>query len=419
MSHEIRTPLNAVIGLSEIELRGNLPESSRNNIMQIHQSGSSLLGIINDILDISKIEAGAFELIPVVYETAPFIYDTVNLNRIRIGSKQINFVLEINGDFPKKLVGDELRVKQILNNLLSNAVKYTKEGTVTLSVSSPSTESALFIEGASSIEDVSSAANEPLVKAVRDNETILRFSVQDTGIGIRKEDMDKLFSGYTQLDTKANRMIEGTGLGLEITKNLVEMMGGSVIVESEYGKGSVFTVTLVQELLPSAEGTDLAVIGEEVAENLRNFRYVSDRKRDDIAPAWMPHGRVLIVDDVPINIMVVEGLLEPYGLMVDSVLSGQEAVEKIISEEHSYDLVFMDHMMPGMDGIETTKVIRAWEKDQAKEQIPIIALTANALAGNIDIFLSAGFDGFISKPIDIVQIDDALNKWVRDKQSQE
>jgi CheY-like chemotaxis protein len=300
-----------------------------------------------------------------------------------------------------------------LNNILSNAVKYTKKGTVTLSVSSPSTESAFIIEGSPSV------ANDPLVKAVRDNETILRFVVQDTGIGIREEDMDKLFSGYTQLDTKANRMIEGTGLGLEITKNLVEMMGGSVVVESEYGKGSVFTVTLVQELLPSAEGTDSAVIGEEVAENLRNFRYVSDRKRDDFVPASMPHGKVLIVDDVPINIMVVEGLLEPYGLTVDSVLSGQEAIEKIIFEEHYYDLVFMDHMMPGMDGIETTKVIRAWEKEQAKRQIPIIALTANALAGNIDIFLSAGFDGFISKPIDIAQIDEALNKWVRDKQSHE
>jgi signal transduction histidine kinase/ActR/RegA family two-component response regulator len=400
MSHEIRTPLNAVIGLSEIELRGSLPDSSRNNITQIHQSGSSLLGIINEILDISKIEAGAFELVPVEYETAQFINDTINLNRVRIGSKPINFILEINGDFPQKLIGDELRVKQILNNLLSNAVKYTKEGTVTLSVSSPSTESFPFMESV------------PLVRDARENEIILRFVVQDTGIGIRDEDIKKLFSGYTQLDIKANRTIEGTGLGLEITKNLVEMMGGSVVAESEYGKGSIFTVTLVQGLVGSAS------IGEEVAEKLRNFRYVNGRKDVDIIPTLMPYGKVLVVDDVEVNIMVVEGLLEPYGLKIDSATSGQIAIEKIHSENPPYDLVFMDHIMPGMDGIETTKVIRAWEKEHGKsgDKVPIIALTANALAGNMEMFLSAGFDGFISKPIDIVQVDEALNKWVRDKQ---
>jgi signal transduction histidine kinase/CheY-like chemotaxis protein len=419
MSHEIRTPLNAVIGLSEIELRGNLPDSSMNNIMQIHQSGSSLLGIINDILDISKIEAGAFELVPVVYDTAQFINDTVNLNRVRIGSKPINFVLEINGDFPKKLVGDELRVKQILNNLLSNAVKYTRKGTVTLSVSSPSTESPFSIKGLPSIEDRS------LAKGVRDNEAILHFAVQDTGMGIRAEDLPKLFSGYTQLDVKANRTIEGTGLGLEITKNLVEMMDGNITVESEYGIGSIFTVTLVQGLVNS-EG-----IGEKTAEELRNFRYVNNRKEIDIIPTLMPYGKVLVVDDVEVNIMVVEGLLEPYGLKIDSATSGQIAIEKICSASPPYDLVFMDHLMPGMDGIETTKVIRAWEQEQeqgvefpqetprsAKQtRVPIIALTANALAGNMEMFLSAGFDGFISKPIDVIQVDKVLNKWVRDKQN--
>jgi signal transduction histidine kinase/AmiR/NasT family two-component response regulator len=455
MSHEIRTPLNAVIGLSEIELRGSLPESSRNNITQIYQSGSSLLGIINDILDISKIEAGAFELVSVEYDTAQFINDTVNLNRVRIGSKPINFILEINGDFPQKLVGDELRVKQILNNLLSNAVKYTKEGTVTLSISSPSTESMLFMEDSPYMEGSPSVEKSPFKEAalfmettplmenlpsteetahvisVRDNVAILRFVIKDTGIGIRADDIKKLFSGYTQLDTKANRAIEGTGLGLEITKNLVEMMGGSITVESEYGKGSVFAVTLVQGLVGSAS------IGEDTAENLRNFRYISSRKRDDIVPAWMPYGKVLVVDDVEVNIMVVEGLLEPYGLKVDSATSGQTAIEKIRSENPPYDLVFMDHIMPGMDGIETTKVIRAWEKEQEKnlmnltvseteiynefpvqrKPVPIIALTANALAGNMEMFMSAGFDGFISKPIDLVQVDEALNKWVRDKRN--
>jgi signal transduction histidine kinase/AmiR/NasT family two-component response regulator len=400
MSHEIRTPLNAVIGLSEIELRGNLPETSMNNITQIYQSGSSLLGIINDILDISKIEAGAFELVPVEYETAPFIDDTVNLNRVRIGSKPINFVLEIEGDFPKKLFGDELRVKQILNNLLSNAVKYTERGTVTFNAM------AFYYKGKDS----------PVKK---ENEVLLSFIVRDTGIGIQKKDMEKLFTVYTQLDSKVNRHVEGTGLGLEITKKLVDMMDGNITAESEYGKGSVFTVTLVQKLV------SFSSIGEETAENLRNFQYIAGRKQDEIVPSWMPNGKVLVVDDVPVNIMVVEGLLEPYGVHVDSAYSGKEAIEKIMAEEPQYDLVFMDHMMPEMDGIEAVRIIREWEeqknqkkkKNQLDDKIPIIALTANALAGNMEMFLSKGFDGFISKPIDIVEIDSALNRWVRNKQN--
>jgi CheY-like chemotaxis protein/nitrogen-specific signal transduction histidine kinase len=385
MSHEIRTPLNAVIGLAEIEMRSSLPEDSMDNIMRIHQSGSTLLGIINDLLDISKIEAGAFELVPVVYETAYFINDTINLNRVRIGSKPINFILEINGDFPQKLIGDELRVKQILNNLLSNAVKYTNEGAVTLSVSSS--------------------------PAGDGNETRLRFAVRDTGIGIRKEDIEKLFTVYTQFDLNTNRKVEGTGLGLEITKKLVEMMGGNISVESEYGKGSVFTVMFIQKLVDSEN------IGEETAEKLRNFKYIAGRKQDDIVPSWMPNKKVLVVDDVPVNIMVVEGLLEPYGVQIDSALSGKEAVEKIMAEDTHYDLVFMDHMMPEMDGIEAVRIIREWEKQKNRldNKVPIVALTANALAGNMEMFISEGFDGYISKPIDIIEINEALNKWVRDK----
>jgi CheY-like chemotaxis protein len=273
---------------------------------------------------------------------------------------------------------------------------------------------------------------------------ILHFVVRDTGIGIRKEDMEKLFSVYTQLDSKANRMIEGTGLGLEITKKLVEMIGGSITAESEYGKGSAFTVTLTQGLVNSSPSVEGGSIGEKIAEDLRNFRYAADKKEDAFVPSWMPYGKVLVVDDVPLNIMVVEGLLEPYGLKVDSAASGQEAIEKVCAENPRYDLVFMDHMMPEMDGIEATRIIRSWEKEQEKivtnkglefsqktpraapqtmaaeqTKVPIIALTANALAGNMEMFMSAGFDGFISKPINIVQIDEALNKWVRDKQSPE
>ena len=415
MSHEIRTPLNAVIGLSEIVLnRGKLPEDSRNDIQQIHQSGSSLLGIINDILDVSKIEAGGFELIPVVYETASLINDTVNLNRVRIGSKPIKFILKISGDFPSKLLGDELRVRQIFNNILSNAIKYTKEGSVTLEIKHEQL----------GIQD---AAQQRVRHGMR-----ICFTVTDTGIGIKPEGMGKLFSEYTQLDTQSNRMVEGTGLGLAISKKLAEMMGGSINAISEYGKGSVFTVYFIQEL----PNTDLSsCIGEETAERLKQFQYVSPSGEKDINRAWMPYGKVLIVDDLPVNLQVARGLLEPYGITVETAESGQEAID-LIQAGNKYDLVFMDHMMPGMDGIEAVRLIRSWEKQEEKEKnemefieqtpkqlgagrIPIVALTANALTGNLEMFLSKGFNGFIPKPIDIVQLDQALNQWIRDKQSAE
>ena len=391
MSHEIRTPLNAVIGLSEIVLnRGKIPDDSRNDIQQIHQSGSSLLGIINDLLDISKIEAGGFELVQDEYETATFINDTVNLNRVRIGSKPIAFVLEINGDFPHKLLGDEMRVRQILNNILSNAIKYTREGEIKLKV-----ESESRVKGGESIQKV-----------------LVRYIVSDTGIGIRPEDMGKLFSEYTQLDTQSNRMVEGTGLGLAISRKLAEMMNGSIIAESEYGKGSVFTVSLVQGL--PIQGNDYSLsygIGQETANRLKRFEYISLRKGKDIDRSWMPYARVLVVDDLPVNLQVARGLLEPYGLEVDTVESGQKAID-LIQSDKVYDLVFMDHMMPGMDGIEAVRIIRA-----GGNQVPVIALTANALAGNMEMFISKGFDGYLPKPIDIVKMDEILNQWVRDKQS--
>jgi signal transduction histidine kinase/CheY-like chemotaxis protein len=392
MSHEIRTPLNAVIGLSEIELRNRLSDSSRENIIQIHQSGASLLGIINDILDISKIEAGSFELVPVEYETAPFISGTVNLNMVRLGSKPISLVLKINGDFPAKLIGDELRVKQVLNNLLSNAIKYTDEGTVTLNMAW-------------------SARSAGMVRLV--------FTVRDTGIGIRAEDMGKLFTSYTQLNTGANRKIEGTGLGLAITKNLVEMMGGSISVESEYGKGSVFTAEIIQGI-ENTGVDDTTVIGEETAEALRNFRYTSEKKDKAITTLLMPHVQILVVDDLPSNLLVVRGLLAPYGLQVDTAASGQEAVEKARSRD--YDLIFMDHMMPEMDGVETTAAIRKLEmrneeSGKSVKQTPIIALTANALRGMKEFYLENGFQDYLSKPVSPEALDEIINKWLNNPDS--
>jgi len=399
MSHEIRTPLNAVIGLSEIELRNGPSDSSRDNIIQIHRSGASLLGIINDILDISKIEAGSFELVSTEYDTASFIRDTVNLNMVRLGSKPINFVLEINGDFPAKLIGDELRVKEVLNNLLSNAIKYTYEGTVTLNIA---------------------------WAAHRAGTVKLIFTVRDTGIGIHAEDMIKLFTSYKQLDTGTNRKIEGTGLGLAITKNLVEMMDGSIGAESEYGKGSVFTAEIIQGIKDhiSEARTDSLSIGEETAEALRNFRYISGIQigdpstgKEKIVPLWMPRVQVLVVDDLPANLLVARGLLAPYGMRVDTAASGREAVELV--KNHNYDLIFMDHMMPEMDGIETAAEIKKIEMNNGQfrsgRRAPIIALTANALHGMKEFYLEKGFDDYISKPISPEALDEVINKFLKER----
>jgi len=440
VSHELRTPLNAVIGLSEIELRGELPPSSRDNIAQINQSGTYLLGIINDILDISKIETGKFDLVPVEYETPSFINDTVTINRVRIGSKPITFVLEIRGNFPRKLFGDELRVRQILNNLLSNAIKYTRTGTVTLSVSWGAMSAATKVPSAST--DVTSVwQNESAVwqyaPAVAANgsdavaagstaiankpsackEAAIRFTVRDTGIGIRPQDMEKLFTSYTQLDMEANRKIEGTGLGLTIAKRLVEMMGGSIAVESEYGIGSTFTADIVQGL------ANYEPIGEAAAESLRNFHFAEEKTKAGIAYAWMPKAKVLVADDIPANLQVARGLLKPYGVKVDTASSGKEAVEMVkfaARSDENYDIVFMDHMMPDMDGIEAVSVIRAWEiEKERKEQVPVIALTANALHGMREYYLEQGFQDYLSKPINPQELDEVLAKWIAQEKREE
>ncbi|MDR1950211.1 MAG: response regulator, partial [Spirochaetaceae bacterium] len=381
MSHEIRTPLNAIIGLSEIELQKNLAADVRSDLEKIHNSGSILLGIINDILDISKIEAGSFELIPVEYDTPSLLNDTVQLNIVRIGSKPITFSLDIDETLPARLFGDELRVKQILNNLLSNAFKYTREGLVKLR----------------------------LKWEQREDDAYLVFTVEDTGQGIKPEDMDKLFSEYSQLDTRANRKIEGTGLGLSITRRLTEMMGGTITVESEYGRGSIFTVGLRQGIVGDQP------IGKELAENLMSFRFIETRRNRgrNLVRSYMPYGKVLVVDDVVTNLDVARGLMLPYGLTIDCVNNGREAIDRIRNGAIQYDAVFMDHMMPGIDGIEATRIIRKEIGTEYAKTVPIIALTANALAGNEEMFLAAGFNAFIAKPIDIMRLDVILNQWVR------
>jgi len=384
MSHEIRTPMNAILGITEIYLQNEtLGQDIRGGLEKIYMSGDMLLGIINDILDLSKIEAGKLEMITANYEVASLISDTVQLNMMRIGSKPIEFGLEVDENLPAILVGDELRVKQILNNLLSNGFKYTAAGAVTLSVTAETADS--------------------------EGKIILLIDVSDTGQGMNKEQVEKLFDEYSRFNTETNRSTEGIGLGLSITRNLIHTMGGTISVTSEPNKGSVFTVRLPQ----GKAGSE--VLGKEMADNLHNFRTSSraQMKRVQITREPMPYGKVLIVDDVETNIFVAKGLLKPYELKIESAESGFAAIEKI-KGGNVYDIIFMDHMMPEMDGVEATKIIREMGYTE-----PVVALTANAVAGQAEIFLGNGFNDFISKPIDIRRLNLALNKLIRDKQPPE
>jgi signal transduction histidine kinase/CheY-like chemotaxis protein/HPt (histidine-containing phosphotransfer) domain-containing protein len=383
MSHEIRTPMNAILGITEIQLENeNISLEIQEAMKKIFNSGYLLLGIINDILDMSKIEAGKFELLPANYDVPKFINDTVQLIVIQYDKKPIDFNFQVDENIPLTLFGDELRIKQIINNLLSNAFKYTDKGEISMSVAA---------------EDIRQGENPQIT---------LVFRVADTGQGMTDEQIGTLFENYTRFNLEANRTIEGTGLGMSITKHLVNMMNGDIFVESEPGKGSVFTVRLPQRVV------DSSVLGRELAEKIEQFNAgkVSQTKNTpQFVREYMPYGRVLIVDDVESNLYVARGLMAPYGLSIEIAVSGFEVIE-MIKKGATYDIIFMDHFMPKMDGIETTKKLREMGYTH-----PIVALTANALIGQADMFLKNGFDGFISKPIDIRQLNSSLNKFIRDK----
>jgi signal transduction histidine kinase/CheY-like chemotaxis protein/HPt (histidine-containing phosphotransfer) domain-containing protein len=382
VSHEIRTPMNAILGIAEIQLqREELAPDIQEAFGEIYNSGYLLLNIINDILDLSKIEAGKLELVPVNYSIASLINDTAHLNVMRYDSKPIDFSVQADEHIPSTLFGDELRIKQILNNLLSNAFKYTSEGEISLKITAEA------------------IAGEPAVMLV--------FRVSDTGQGMTEEQVSKLFDEYTRFNLKANRTTVGTGLGMSITKHLVRMMNGEITVESKPGIGSAFTVRFPQGTVGSK------VLGKEAAESLKQFQLgkaMQMKKMPQINYEFMPHGKVLIVDDVGTNLYVARGLLTPYGLSIDTASSGFEAIDKI-KKGAAFDIIFMDHFMPQMDGMETTKKLR-----DLGYAHPIVALTANAIVGQAEMFLKNGFDAFISKPIDIRQLNAILNKYVRGKQ---
>ena len=482
MSHEIRTPMNAIIGMAEIALREKTIDTVLKHIATIRQAGANLLAIINDILDISKIESGKLEIIADHYQFSSLINDVISIIRMRAIDSRLRFVVNIDSNIPNEMYGDETRFRQVLINVLSNAVKYTESGFVAFTVAGD----------------------------IVDEDTVnLTIAVKDSGRGIKQEDIDSLFGDFVQVDAANRKGVEGTGLGLAITRNILKMMNGDIQAASEYGKGSTFTVTLPQkfhsrEKLASVKSPKekstivfehrdiyansivstmdnlgvkctlassdaefrkkmasgkhsfvfianslyeqnkqtivkhgasskivlLTEFGETVHDDKGNvlampvhcisianmLNGVSDvysyKEDDAIAMNFTaPDAKVLVVDDIRTNLKVAEGLLLPYNMQIDLCKSGAEALTAVRSKH--YDLVFMDHWMPDMDGIETTKRIREMgAKDPRFQELPIIALTANAVSGTKEMFLASGFNGFLAKPIDTVKLDSILNKWI-------
>ncbi len=474
MSHEIRTPMNAISGMAEIILRENKRPEIAEYAIGIRNACGSLLAIINDILDISKIESGKLDIVNAEYSLAELLDDIINLSRMRMESKPLAFFAYVDSTLPAKMIGDESRIKQILVNLMTNAIKFTQSGYVELKVTGHQDKEAVH----------------------------LTFSVTDTGSGIKKEDMDRLFEEFERVNTTKNRSIEGTGLGLAITKRLCKMMNGSIKAESVYGKGSVFTVDIVQKY---NEYTPLAFVPQEktaliyeprteysdsikkTIENLGShcdtctnqselyekiakdkFDYIfvpslhlekvqSVKKKHKLSSRIVemasgdessgydkvetivlpvqciqvaevfnevskshresksnikfvaPNARVLVVDDSPVNLKVAIGLMRPYEFYIETASDGIEAVEKVT--KNRYDIVFMDHMMPGMDGIDATTAIRKM-KGEYYENLPIVALTANAIAGTKELFIKEGMNDFVSKPIEISKLNDILARWI-------
>ena len=381
MSHEIRTPINGIMGMNSILLDelddGNL-EEVRRSANNINSASQTLLSIVNDILDISKIESGKMELLPVKYDIFSVLNDCYNMTLSRAEEKGLKFVIDVDENLPSVLFGDEVRFRQIINNFLSNAVKYTQFGEISLRIQELSQE---------------------------DDNVRMFVEVTDTGMGIKEEDLSKLFNNFTRLEEQRNRNIQGTGLGLSLTEKLVKLMGGEIHVSSDYGKGSTFSVILSQKVI------DPTPVG--------NFhdRYVqfADQKDKTDLKINIPGARILVVDDVNMNIQVVKGMLKHTGAHIDTATSGTECLNKIRSTH--YDLILLDHMMPDMDGIETFEHIRS-EDDHPNIDTPVIILTANAIVGAKEMYIEKGFTDYLSKPIRRNELLAMLRKYLSEDETE-
>ena len=373
MSHEIRTPINTIMGMDEMILRedpADVPKpyflSVINYALDIRDASESLLGLVNDLLDMSKIESGKMNIIEKRYDTSEMLRSLVKMTRIRSNEKDLTFDYDIDENLPAHMCGDEPKIKQILMNLLTNAVKYTDLGGLTLSVS---------------------------VLSKEEKQVKLSFSVKDTGMGIKPEDMGKLFNAYERFDEEKNSGIQGTGLGLDISKRFAELMGGTLECTSVYGEGSEFTFTCTQKF----DDEDVLGVFDE---------HAGDESGKPYVPQFIaPDANILVVDDNPMNLTVIKGLLKATRVFVTTAVSGEEALDKIRVDE--FNVVLLDHMMPGMDGIETLEKIREFKPD-----LPVYALTANAMAGGSEFYMSKGFNGYLAKPIDSRELEKAIMKHI-------
>lgn len=373
MSHEIRTPINGVLGMNAIIMKETNDPKILEYSKSIDSAGNGLLSIINDILDISKIEAGKMEIVPVEYELSNVLSTCYNMVFMRATDKNLELLFENNPTIPNRLVGDEVRIRQIIVNLLTNAIKYTEKGMVFLTAD---------------------------WEQLDDENMMLIISVKDTGIGIKKDDLDKLFDSFTRLDSVKNRNIEGTGLGLQITRQFIDMMGGTIEVSSVYGKGSEFEAKIPQRI-----ASDEKELGE-----FTTYSHVVTEEADlhKVDKFKCPDGRILVVDDVEMNIKVIRGLLKDTELKIDSATSGKDCLDMI--RQHKYDVIFLDHLMPEMDGVETlNKMMNIEVYDQST---PVVMLTANAFTGAKDNYVKKGFTDYLSKPVKEDELRNALRNYL-------
>ena len=355
MSHEIRTPVNAVLGMNEMIIRESKDKNITDYAHDVKRSSLTLLNIINEILDSSKIESGKMEIVPVNYEMGSFLNDLYNMISVKAKEKQLELIFDIDPSIPSEYYGDDKRIRQVLLNILSNAVKYTDKGSITLK----------------------------LTGRVEGEEAVLHYSVKDTGIGIKTEDIGRMYEGFRRFDMERNRSVEGTGLGMKISQQFLKLMGSELHIQSEYGKGSEFYFDIVQK-----------VVKEEKLGDFRARILHAETNNDYRSNYTAPGAKVLVVDDYRMNLKVFKGLLKNTMIQVFEAESGKECISML--KQHKFDMVFLDHMMPDMDGVETLKVIRT---EHLCDGVPVIMLTANALVGNREKYIDIGFDDFISKPI--------------------